>query len=549
MPPPASYVDITALPFTQTITVAEAAAGTYGGVANQVWCRYISTVTTPFGFYFTSPGFNITSVFYESDGSTIIETFPTGTSGWILFDTSTYYIRLTRSNGAAIPNNFQISFDTASFLSVIPQGSFMVNDDALWPASYPFGGASIPASIWTMDGTFLGLADQALEGETGDSLPDGTVLYHNRSLVGGLDALVILDPTLALVTDFDLTPPIGALLPAFCNDGTDFYVCDLNTNGVWRVTATGTLTSLFTLPATGTVSALGVARDASVFYWAEGDEDGVIHTWDVGGGVEGTPLYTIAGFASPDTLALTPNGHPGEILVMPDGNIVTYWYDTATVQNHLLTISPAGASLYDVVYDSTVLRIDHIHYAPASSTSVYIYFYVGVSQFQGHFAEVDLTDGSELQAFTIYLNGQGVNQGTDSGVMFAPSPSCYMITLSYGGAAGTGNLVVIKVVIPSTDLTVFDFTTTGGLSPSTFSLAHGENETYLGLTPGSGYGVEETVPDGWEVSYAVSNGSPIDALEVVADETTTVTVTNSTGAVGFARELPIRWVLRTGVIT
>jgi len=43
-----------------------------------------------------------------------------------------------------------------------------------------------------------------------------------------------------------------------------------------------------------------------------------------------------------------------------------------------------------------------------------------------------------------------------------------------------------------------------GLSPSTFTLHHGESEAYNDVTPGSGYSILETPVLGWLTSYVVS---------------------------------------------
>lgn len=553
MPPPTSPLQITSFPFSQTITVAEAAAGTYGGTANQVWCEVVCADVTALGYYATSPGFNITTNFYYSDGSTLIDSQSTGTSGWIQLDVDTYYIRFTRTNGAAIPNNFVINFDSAPFLDHIEPGWFLVNDDTNWPSSYPFPNAAIPAVVYDMDGNFQGVTTQVFPGEIGDSLPDGTILYDNRFLDEGLDRLVLVDNTFTIIADFDTTPPLSNRFPAICNDGTNFYVLDTDSNAVFQVSSTGTVTGpIATLPFHGSVepSGLGISRDGLFLYFTYSDLDGIIHQWDIMGGTEIAPFYTIPGFVpNDDILAVTPNGYPGEILCQSDGSVVTYWHDLTDGFDHLIHISSAGTLLNDISYARSDFVIDHIHYSPSQPLRVYVYFYIGdISTTQGRFTDVVLADGSEPQGFTTYLNSGGTNQGTDTGVMFAPSTSCFMATLEYGSESGTGTLVVVKVVVGSDPTATFDFTAGGGLSPTSFTLGNAETQNYFNLTPGSGYTVEETLVDGWTTTYEVSNGSPIDDLLVTADEVTTVTVTNSNNVIGQATTLPIRWVLRTGPV-
>lgn len=93
---------------------------------------------------------------------------------------------------------------------------------------------------------------------------------------------------------------------------------------------------------------------------------------------------------------------------------------------------------------------------------------------------------------------------------------------------GDGSIIVIKRVCPNTDTTAFDFVAGGGLSPGTFSLTHNQQQSFLGLTPGDGYSIEETPlnPNFLPPIYEVSNGSQIDNLTVAEGEIVTVTVTN-----------------------
>jgi hypothetical protein len=101
-----------------------------------------------------------------------------------------------------------------------------------------------------------------------------------------------------------------------------------------------------------------------------------------------------------------------------------------------------------------------------------------------------------------------------------------MVTIGYPPV--TGSLSIAKQVGLGTDFTtVFTFTAGGGLSPTTFELTNMGIQTYSGLTPGSGYSIVEIVPDGWSVTYEVSNGSPIDNLLITGGETTFILVINT----------------------
>lgn len=87
-------------------------------------------------------------------------------------------------------------------------------------------------------------------------------------------------------------------------------------------------------------------------------------------------------------------------------------------------------------------------------------------------------------------------------------------------------ITVTKVTSPEDD-TTFDFTITGDgeVTPSSFSLAHGESLTFTDLTPGT-YVITETLPDGYVQVASVSNGSPLSALIVAPGEHLQVTITN-----------------------
>src|ERR671925_300482 len=89
-----------------------------------------------------------------------------------------------------------------------------------------------------------------------------------------------------------------------------------------------------------------------------------------------------------------------------------------------------------------------------------------------------------------------------------------------------GKIIVKKVTDPSSDTTSFSFTAGGGLSPSSFNLKNGEQQTFSDVVPGS-YSVSETVPSGWDLTKSCSDGSDPSSIGVSAGETVTCTFTNT----------------------
>src|SRR5919109_371364 len=89
-----------------------------------------------------------------------------------------------------------------------------------------------------------------------------------------------------------------------------------------------------------------------------------------------------------------------------------------------------------------------------------------------------------------------------------------------------GKIIVKKVTDPSSDTTSFSFTAGGGLSPSSFNLKNGEQQTFSDVVPGS-YSVSETVPSGWDLTKSCSDGSDPSSIGVSAGETVTCPFTNT----------------------
>ena len=116
---------------------------------------------------------------------------------------------------------------------------------------------------------------------------------------------------------------------------------------------------------------------------------------------------------------------------------------------------------------------------------------------------------------------------------FVTSPSqCTATEFPVFVGPNAGTIIVKKVTNPSPDPTdtSFSFTAGGGLSPSSFSLKNGDQQTFSNVTPGSGYSVAESVPLGWDLtSSTCDDGSPVSNIDVSAGETVTCTFTDTIG--------------------
>lgn len=434
MPAPPTYIDITTTPVSRVVTVAEFNAGTFGGVANEVWFRYVVGVNPrAFGWFIgLATGFVPATNLYASDGSTLIN----GNTGdnamwWPLANNSTYYVRIRKTIPGTIAFNFNTLFESASIgnLGTVPDGSWLVNDDGV-----STGTTGFPSAVYSPDGDFIGFISGIPAGEIGDTLPDRTSLWHDRfGMYGG--ELALFGPTFTFIDDFTAVPSLGAPFPCICNDGTDFYVLNRNTNGVFKITAAGVMGSvLATLPIASNIQAMGVSRDGTIAYHARGDDSAVIGRHSLVTGLALSNLYTIPGFVvNVDYVAITAvNGHPGEILVLGDGTIATFWYDDSATTNYVLHLAADGTLLQSWGFSrATYGLIDHLHYSPNGPVEIYVWFFTSVAASQGRFGSVTFATGAFTELFEVDLTSIGENMIGASSQIFGPSASCSMTTVGY----------------------------------------------------------------------------------------------------------------------
>jgi hypothetical protein len=546
MPPPASYVDITSDSFSYQVQVAEF------NIANERWFRMVTGADpVMFGWYVgLATGFNPDVRLFESDGTTLID----GTDGALsysrpLANNSTYYIQVRNNTGPFGP--IIIAFNTlfewiVVGYNTIPYGTFLINDDV--PAE---GSTGFPSAIYDADGTFIGYIGTIPAGEIGDALPDRTTLWHDRyGMYGG--QLALFNPDTSFVDDFTPNPPLLTgenFFPNIVNDGTDFYIVDRgNTGNVFKLDVSGPTLSapIATIAYTDIISAVGVTRDGSVMYWAEGEFSNVIRAWDLNTDSSLGAFYTIPGLGANFSVATTGvNDHPGELLVLLDGKIVTYVHDFTNDEDRVLYLNSDGTLSNAITFDTTLDDpgiIDHIFYSPLGPTYIRVWFFTDTGAAVGRYGDLNLESGEFAELFLVPLRNDGESLISGDDTIFSPSASCSMVTIGYGEG---GTIIVTKTTIPSSDTTSFEITAGGGLTPASFELAHGESQSILEVTPGSGYSITETADTAeYAVSYQVSNGSPVDNITVASGETVTVAITNQT-----TTRIPIRRLRVTPTVT
>lgn len=531
MPPPSSYVQIpdllplVAIGWTYSVSVFEF------NVANEIWFRY-DTDSDPVAFGWfpgTSTGFSPATNLYESDGTTLV----TGNTGmnslWYpLANNSTYYIRIRNNPSGSIAFGFNVKFE-GYIINPGTQldGSFLINDDS----DLPGGNNGFPIIVNNPDGTIQGFVNSVPAGEIGDTLPDGTSLWHDRfEMYGG--QLALINSLMQFVDDLTPSPALSGF-PNICNDGTFFYVIDRATGNIYKVTVSpvSISASIYTLPRVSQQECVGISRDALFIFWAEGYEDGNIYKAAIGLGPRET-IYSIPGFQPGiDYIGLTAtNNHPGELLVLIDGTLVTYWYDGSEGVSHILHLEADGTLLQDIEISPALGEVNHIHYSPDGASAIRVWLFgPGGNDSTGKYG--NLVFATEIFSTIVDTPNfsSGENRVGANGTIFGPSASCTMVTFKYPGSETPpidAEITVIKQIEsddPDNELE-FQFIA-GGMDPINFTLKNGESITFSGLANGT-YSVVELAEPGYTTTYTVSNGDNNNSITVVAGDSVVVTVVN-----------------------
>lgn len=443
MPPP-TYIDITAVPFSRTVTQVEFNTGLFGGVANEVWFRYIAAAPVGLGSFTDEGGtFIANATVYESDGTTVVGfTHTSANFSWneFLQSAGTYYIKIVRQGGGATDFDFTSQFDIRPLDGfTLPIDSIIINDDT----------SGNPASVSTIDGQVSGYLTGIPSGEIGALLPrpvNMSLWWDVNGDKGTQYYAVLVDAEGNFVSSIDVGYTLGLGGLIFCASDSYFYVYSQRDGTVRSVSDTGVVVGpIATLPPANPrdVSAVGVTADGSVMYWANGKASSGTQTITAHDLLTDTDLGAIwtLGSTANYSIGVTANGHPGEILVQSDGSLVTYYFDeTNQPTSEIMTVvhlSAAGAVLQTWTYDDSIdpfPKIDHIARTSSAST---VYLWLQDENLErGTISVLTLATGVLDPSFETDHFEDRENFTHDSDTLFAPSESCTLLAFYTAGGGG-----------------------------------------------------------------------------------------------------------------
>lgn len=423
MPPPVSYVDISAVPFTRTVTQAEF------NVASEFWFRFIAARPLVLGLVANKGGtFTPTLKLYESDGSTLVRTVNGYKSFWTVLEAGTYFIQATRFGGGTSDFDVRVMADTRPLDDdvPIPSPATVINDDE----------PGFPATVLNTAGEIVGFSRVVPAGEIGAALPNGVTLWHDRYGLYAEDALIVVDADLHHVATVDIG--LTTRFPSLTAVTAAFYAVDPVTKEVYRITPTGVATLAATLSTADDISAIAVDEAETTLFWVNGrDHDKTIHRHDLATDAPLADLYTLP---SADTIALakTPNGHPGDLIWLPDGSLVTTYINETDDEYGLIQVSDAGVLLVEHVYDPDTDEYAYLNHLSRASTdgsgSVLAWWLRAPYLDAGRFAEVILATGAQVSPFTTAHSSASINLVHEDDTLFPPSASCTFLRLLSPGA-------------------------------------------------------------------------------------------------------------------
>lgn len=543
---PAAATDLGTLPASLTQTVDDA------GTTYTVWYRYTATdddVALGLFGYGDLSVYKVRTQIYDNVAATgadlIVDTGGGGGANrpvqFAVTPGTTYYAKFTPNAGNPSPALLTLSVESFAQQSV-PVGSIAVNDDA----------QGYPLVMVSAAGEVIRFLQPFPSGEAGDVLDDGTFLASDLYD----DNLTIYDNQLNVVV---ATPVDGINIASFGGvvrtcQGTQRWWYAYDDAGSYKVRfieADGTQGTPHVLGAvTGGVGAIAVNNDETILYYAPatGVSTSAIKRFDL---VTDLPLSDLA--------AHTAGYAVFDILIHSDDSILASRVKSSATADVLVRrYDAAGSTLNTYSFGSAYVFPDgtfpRLAYAIDQPNSFWIWTHPdgadeGVSRFQN----IKVSDGSTLATVEVpeyeggvYVPAVSLTPLARYGVSF----SCpFWITRVLYPAASGGTIRVVKIVNPSSDPQTFDFSAGGGLTPTSFSLGHADEQVFNSVPVGDGYSVEETANPNYQTTVTVSNGSPVTNISVEEDETVVVTFTNSAvfGPDFNTRIVKRRWLRRSPI--
>lgn len=431
--------DVTTFPYSRVVTSAEFNALT------EFTFRVVTAAPVVLGVHATdlNTGLYTTWLYAQDDEDfTLLSSGTSSPLSAYLPAAGTYYIRVRSSayatvNGVA-DQSFTVRMDTRPVLAAPPVGSFVVNDDATYiDKDQVF--QSNPATVWSFStGELLGYLPTVPASEHGTALPSGESLWSQYWRPAG-QRVVLLDANAAFVAYADPGVTSGSDGVMLTNNGEQFYIIDTNYYKIYAVnktTGAQTLVADFNTLADWSVGG-AVSLDGTKMYFISGN--GVspekIHAWDLVNDVQLSSV-TISGLAdTPTYWAITPFSHLGDVLMMADGSIVT-WYRVGTLTGgtyHLVHIDPTtGTVLHDHSLASVSL-IDHITHTEDDATdAILLWRYTDTGKTTAVFERFVLSTGAQttiVPSQTVWGGMTGPSAPTSTTVpLFGVSSSCDMMT-------------------------------------------------------------------------------------------------------------------------
>lgn len=432
---------------------------------------------------------------------------------WVTAST-TYYFKVSPASETVTPANLTLSAvvhaDATAAL-----GDLVIPDDTI--------NTAVVVRITDADYTIVRAINPFAAGEAGDSSPISQTLLVNNASDNTLHLYNYADFSFTQLASLSLNVNSGVGSIRANNKTDTYWVAQQGTPNVKTVTSAGAFgATTYTLSAVA--ASLAASNDETVLYWAQ-HASGVIHRYDL---VNKIALSDLATAAQPII----------DILVLSDDSIVVMSSSSGTLVSQVIQYNAAGTvlSTYTLpgVENFPSSTPPRIAYAQNDPTEILLWRHpgdstpsTGLSRWQ----RLRLSDSTILatrNGIEFELSAYQPPETDTPLSRFGNSFSCPFFALR--SVSSTGTIIVTKDAGADTT-TQFPMTAGGGLSPTSFSLAGGQSTTYSGVTPGSGYTIDENlpVPAGWQSppGYSVSNGSSHDNISVAAGETVTVTVTNT----------------------